>query len=1183
MNSQHLIDQTLFDIVCDSELLARELQPVLDSFVKKNLMTVVDDEFDQASVSGMEVRIDKLEIDLGDVPYLDYQNEMPKRLREALKSRLSEVERLLVSGKASNQGYVVKRRDEFDQLKFFLLHGYLPWYARVNSQAEMENLLRRGLAKAGGEFRHFLQHLDNKKSVLSRLVNQFPNSLLTQVFESVSPALAKSVNVYMASLAQKSILSGPVAFDLSQQVWLQMITTMLKADSTQLSAQQLFEQSLRDVLNHNDGVFDDFFHAVVETSATVSGDEFDVILGKVLRQLSNKTEATETPNAPGLSGSHQPAALDVLREKLINAIQAGDSSIIEPEWVLLIKNHKPLLEQALRKYGQQSLIRKKIAIGFTEAILQDILFVLEPVEYGFVISFIERPSLFSIKEDERSQYKSVTKVQLWEFSLSYLLVERGSRFNKKAYLYSLLSQMAVARCQSYAELLIHLSEYVAALPKSSSAVKQLTQLLSELTQEWKQNIKNNCAAEEKISENYHSYELLQLIVEDDVFNSSIDESAFNHNINVLIKQAPWLLNKLFIRLSENPKRLNKYLTAPMLRQLIVTYLKLSNGQRSVQSNEFLQSIDRFSGQVLDEKYFYRKVFLGLIGDRLIDFELLIAQCDQTYHGQHSQFKKEVEPKSIEQYTQMVATFLNSGSKFRDSETRSFIHAVEQLLSESTQAVKYLFENLLVGEARLSRLTHYLPEQLLARLVDVMVMHVSVRVVHNSGFSRRGELGRAIAAYAEKSEDKKNYYLKTLLGLTYEKPINFQIETKSMHNNIQEQALKDLHNNKTSDSRAENVVQRHGSAPYQEAYIKAFLTADSSPSAAEQQQFSHAIEQVLSQSSNSIRDILDCLHGRQTGILRLIEYLSEQLLSEVVSSSFGSATARMLYVAELLLSASSTGQLLSSSHHPERLKWHVVFAYLIEVGTVYNERLFLQRYIQALLKSSPLEGEEFHSALVRQLRRHSETFSTDISDAVINALTENDISEEPAVFYREDINVVEADVIDDEFTSQDEIYVANAGLVLVSPYLPRLFDLIGLTENRAFKTPEAANRAVHLLQFIVNESCSTPEYQLVLNKLLCGVKTSIPIGQKIDISAEESQQIEGLLQGIIQHWKALGNTSVTGLRESFLQREGKLQLKDEVWHLRVEEKAFDMLLDQIPWGFSTIKYPWMERVIYVEWR
>jgi len=101
--------------------------------------------------------------------------------------------------------------------------------------------------------------------------------------------------------------------------------------------------------------------------------------------------------------------------------------------------------------------------------------------------------------------------------------------------------------------------------------------------------------------------------------------------------------------------------------------------------------------------------------------------------------------------------------------------------------------------------------------------------------------------------------------------------------------------------------------------------------------------------------------------------------------------------------------------------------------------------------------------------------------------------------------------------------------------------------------------------------------------LCGIKLSAPITRRIRTRAREREAIEGLLRGMIENWKTIGHTSVKGFRESFLQRRGRLTLKDDAWHLKVEQRAFDMLLDSIPWGFATIKYPWMERVLYVKWR
>jgi len=168
-------------------------------------------------------------------------------------------------------------------------------------------------------------------------------------------------------------------------------------------------------------------------------------------------------------------------------------------------------------------------------------------------------------------------------------------------------------------------------------------------------------------------------------------------------------------------------------------------------------------------------------------------------------------------------------------------------------------------------------------------------------------------------------------------------------------------------------------------------------------------------------------------------------------------------------------------------------------------------------------------------------------------------------------------------SEEAIYIANAGMVLVTPYLPQLFRRLELSDGAKFRDKRAAERAIHLLQFIVNESCDSPEFLLPLNKLVCGVQTEVPIAREVELLQRERVVIEGMLTAIIQNWVILGSTSVQGLRESFLQRSGRLQLKEGNWHLKVEAKSIDVLLDRLPWSFALIQHPWMARPIYVEWR
>jgi hypothetical protein len=164
-----------------------------------------------------------------------------------------------------------------------------------------------------------------------------------------------------------------------------------------------------------------------------------------------------------------------------------------------------------------------------------------------------------------------------------------------------------------------------------------------------------------------------------------------------------------------------------------------------------------------------------------------------------------------------------------------------------------------------------------------------------------------------------------------------------------------------------------------------------------------------------------------------------------------------------------------------------------------------------------------------------------------------------------------------------LHINNAGQVLAAAFLPRLFSMLNLMQDGKFIHLGAADRAVHLVQFMVTGQSATPEYELVLNKILCGIGTSIPVSAGIEITEQEQTLIEQMLNSMIQHWKVLGSTSITGLRETFFQRQGWLVLEEDCWRLKVKEQTFDLLLDRLPWSISLIKHGWMEKPLRVSWR
>jgi hypothetical protein len=178
--------------------------------------------------------------------------------------------------------------------------------------------------------------------------------------------------------------------------------------------------------------------------------------------------------------------------------------------------------------------------------------------------------------------------------------------------------------------------------------------------------------------------------------------------------------------------------------------------------------------------------------------------------------------------------------------------------------------------------------------------------------------------------------------------------------------------------------------------------------------------------------------------------------------------------------------------------------------------------------------------------------------------------------------VAAAALEPALPAGERIALDNAGMVLMAPYLPRLFGVLGLVADGAFVDPDAAERAVHLLQFAASGAGSTPEYALPLNKLLCGLPLAAPVVAGIEPTPAERETIEGLLEAMIASWSALGRTSVEGLRQSFLMREGELALGPQGWELSVVRGPFDVLMDRLPWSFSIVRFAWMPAPVHVTW-
>ncbi|WP_452223639.1 contractile injection system tape measure protein [Lacinutrix chionoecetis] len=186
-------------------------------------------------------------------------------------------------------------------------------------------------------------------------------------------------------------------------------------------------------------------------------------------------------------------------------------------------------------------------------------------------------------------------------------------------------------------------------------------------------------------------------------------------------------------------------------------------------------------------------------------------------------------------------------------------------------------------------------------------------------------------------------------------------------------------------------------------------------------------------------------------------------------------------------------------------------------------------------------------------------------------TKNDI------FMEENSNIMDSEVV--------KWYVPHAGIIITHPFLNNLFKTLDYLEaDKHFKNQEVQWRAVYLVYFLATgNNGNVAEVELAMPKVLCGMAINDPIPLDIVLNDRETDMANSLLMALIDHWKKLGQTSIENLQNTFLMRNGKLEIQENGYHIFVEKNGVDILIDFLPWSLNMIILPWQPAIIHTQWR
>ncbi|WP_387689171.1 contractile injection system tape measure protein [Photorhabdus sp. RM71S] len=161
-------------------------------------------------------------------------------------------------------------------------------------------------------------------------------------------------------------------------------------------------------------------------------------------------------------------------------------------------------------------------------------------------------------------------------------------------------------------------------------------------------------------------------------------------------------------------------------------------------------------------------------------------------------------------------------------------------------------------------------------------------------------------------------------------------------------------------------------------------------------------------------------------------------------------------------------------------------------------------------------------------------------------------------------------------------VNNAGILVLWPMLPQLFNQLGLLETQKFIHRQAQFDAVDFLDYLIWGTEEVPEERKVLNSVLCGLMSN-ETTESVCLELEKQLIAEQWLDSIIVQLPTWKKLSCNDVRQLFLQRPGELLISEQEIKITIQHQPFDVLLADWPWPLNIAKLPWLECPLFIDWQ
>ena len=1240
----HIIGRQIFDIDFSSEDASYVLQDKISTIFKNRLMDEINNLFDRIIPSNRIIKLDTLNIDIGNFAFDLLETELPNKLIQKLEQELMLIllhDNAVQLADSDDIFQADKKVSYLQLLEFFLLKGSYPWWVSVTDGPALNEVLEFLFSNSSLKLKELIMRTGRNSYVRKRLLYQFSEQQIRYIIIILEPNEAEFIFDYHHNLVQvhrELILVKNEESDFIKAIWLLILSFLILDRGSHFNRKEFVKNMLVGMASNFNIDFSELL-SLFASGLKIGSPELRNVDSLQTIILELFVEEESVPYKVSLITKIETEKdlvklsydIDLLRYFLTFGslpwwATYSDKQSMDILLTSMLNNQPKTMAVLLRNIGRYQFSRKLLVKNFSEEILLSIVTLLEPEHVEFITDYIpEAKDLNRRNSNLKVESKDLTE-SIWEFVLEYLLVDRGSEFNRQMFLESNIRKLANRFNVKYSDLLTFLVQSIGVRHQSStrhiSLIRDLRTLFAISLNVIETSSLNGVAIE-------RNSEILVLVRSKSLKDILYYWLKLGHfpwwagefadlKASELIEQ---LINEsrtealLFFKFSGQSLLSRTRLLNQVPTSIIYKFFRgLADGNKAIRYTESLilmiSSIPLFQGM---ERKMLEKITLFSLWDTYI-------------WNSYKSFKSGDFLKSL----------IENLSLWSDSSVKNIFTLLNSLVLDKqvrTQLNK-VFRN--IEEYKDISAIHFLSTQfpLWSELPDIE--QILTEQLRSDGLKPDVKTGDEVF--------KEAIFLLRYFLQFNKLPEKYNRTSTVSINSLLKQLLLFLYKNRPSDLdlilnsekyAAENIFRLHDifrqSDSIEESNLKNLLTT----------KFENNILLFIRQqgglnlSQISIFQFIEKFiknpHAENTNsILRLLlkypsvtgqfaKFFKDSLVYELLEADRNMGVP--LPVGIEVLNSWLTGLLMDRLDR-ERFELIIrnynlmLLGGIIEAGNInsYFQQLLefvagsnyqLKLKITSALRESLKNINESDRLIISQIPEMGklisdyerlEKFKNDLKEALkktdktlIENILKNDHDELREIELRqlkrelrEQQQIAQKKSMEDTLSDKDSIYVHNAGLVIMHPFFSTYFNRLKMFENGDFKTEELRHRAVHLLQYLAFGTETNEEHELVLNKILCNIPIDEPVSAGIVLTEEERAISGELLNAVLLQWEKLKNTSPESFQASFIQRDGALSRIEDNWNLKVEARGYDVLLSTLPWGLGMIKTPWMTDFIYVEW-